>query len=813
MNYIKNLTKISNYLLLFAFGIGLFSTLNLSVQAQSVTPPNEPSCQTASAGAAWNPYPLVTNLASPDITAGSCKDMPLLSFFPIDTNAGNPRERTIINNENISYHLYYNNGARSTTNNGGPNIINPVVRLQLIRESDTRYRLTANLSGDNVPTVNSAQKGGDLIINTPANTNFDIVGRNTLHYVDAVERKYEVETGQRSFPYDRLADNSTGGVVSNSVWTAFPNKTLPSTNGFQVKPQLEAGFLGYGYILGQISAVVNNPVEPTNQPPVLPGQEITVIRGQTGSFQGLNGTDPNNDYPLTYDLSNVPGGCSVTTPGSGQNGPGNTGPIISCVTNSTTPNRFSFIITPIDSRGLRGTPGTFIVNIIEPRLNALKECFVRGTSTPCNSTTLKPGDQISYRITVNNAGTAPATNVRIADTYDRVRLTSITNISDSGVNDATAGTINWQLGSLAVGASRFVTFEATISASVVNGDRIVNLAIVRSDGLPDITVTVEFPVVITSISATKECFVINTTTPCSNSELKAGSKITYRITVINTSAAVVNNVRVVDTYDRVRLNEITNLNPVGVIDSVAGTITFQLGNLIANETKVITFDATLTEAVRPGDTIVNIARVTADNLPEITVQVQFPVAGGNPILDTSDKTCVKLGTSTNCSSANLKPGESVSYTINVRNTGTGVARNVVVTDSYDKIRLSSITNIVPNGILDTNTATITWNVGDINVGQSVALKFDAVIASTVKNGDIIINTALIRADNLPDRTVRVDFPVVITPGRNVIPPRSGGPEILAFLAGFSLLGIGAYFYNKKSKLGTKFVPARKSEIK
>jgi hypothetical protein len=799
----KTLSFVSGMMMVFA----LVPLSTVPAHADQTPAPTEPLCQTAATSPTWNPYPITTSLDAPDIISGACKDMPILSQYPIDFRDNNPREKSIVQNQSISFELYYNNGAKPDAN-GNPQIQNPNVKVQLVKVSDTQYKLQASLSGDNTATVTSAQKGGDLLIDTPPNTTFNIVGRDTRHYVDAINRKYQVDTGQRADAYDFINDNSTGNTVSNPIWTSFPNTTLPSTSGFQIKPSLNAGFLGYGYILFSIIAV--NATNPTpNQPPVLPGQEITVVRGQTGTFQRLNGSDIDNNYPLTYDLSQINNGCSVTSQGSGQNGPNNTGPMISCPTDVNTPTRFSFPITPIDSTGLRGSPGVFIVNVIQPAMTETKECFVKGTQTPCASTTLKPGDQITYKVDVNSTGTYKLTNLNIYDTYDSSRLTNITNISDNGQTGN--GTVNWNIGDLAVGATKSVTFDATIANTVQNGDIILNTAIAKADNVPDTLAKVQFPVTVNpNLTAIKECFVKGTTTPCATQDLRAGAQVTYKITVQNTTNTTLNNLQIVDNYDPIRLGNIANISDNGSLANNA--ITWQLGDLAGSQSKYVTFDAQITTSVIPGDIIVNTAKVSANNIPPVTVQTQFPIGGDTAILSTSNKVCFKADTTTPCASAALKPNDSITYQINVRNTGNAVAKNVTVTDTYDNSRISSIRNLNPNGTVDATNGKITWNLGDVAPNQIVTLQFQATINGGVANGDIIINSAIIKADNLPDQYVSTQFPINVAPPANIPTTRTGGVEWAAVIAILSLFGFAFYYYKTNPKWAAGFVPKRSTEV-
>ncbi|NJK70915.1 MAG: hypothetical protein HC932_01460 [Thermales bacterium] len=372
----------------------LFLALNLiplqpsTVTTSAQTAPFEPDCQTITTSPTFNPYPITTSNPNPTYSADDCKDIPMLSFFAINTANNNPREINVSQNQNITFELYYNNGATA----GSAAIQNPRVKIMVNQASPTKYCISATLSGNNATSVTSAQKGGDICMNTPANTRLNIVGNTTTHFPDADERRYESETTGRS-PSDQIADNSSGNNVSNPIYMAFPGTQLSTTSGYQFKNQLEAGFLGYGYILSQI-VTSPAPAQETNLPPSVPGQEITILRGESESFDTIIGSDPDNNTPLSYSPNDLPSFCSYNS----------TSTIINCQSNETTPIRSTFTVTPTDSKGLSGTPGTFIVNIIEPTdpnlSNSQKICVVFESTTPCNSSELTTSDQVTYAIEV-----------------------------------------------------------------------------------------------------------------------------------------------------------------------------------------------------------------------------------------------------------------------------------------------------------------------------------------------------------------------------------------------------------------------------
>ena len=82
---------------------------------------------------------------------------------------------------------------------------------------------------------------------------------------------------------------------------------------------------------------------------------------------------------------------------------------------------------------------------------------------------LSPGDRLHYRIDYRNPGPVDVTGVVLRDGLDAAHVASVETISDAGALDATASVVQWDLGTLAVGASGFVTFDAVLQGPVAFG--------------------------------------------------------------------------------------------------------------------------------------------------------------------------------------------------------------------------------------------------------------------------------------------------------------------------------------------------------
>jgi uncharacterized repeat protein (TIGR01451 family) len=804
--------KTNKFVLTFISGIALVSTilgisalvLNNQAPKQALAA-SEPACalgQTVTTGT-WNPYPITTQYANPQ--PAQCLDLPLLAFFPLDGTNGLPREKTITKKSDVfTIHAYYNNGAKPGTGS----ISNPRIKIFVDKVSTTRLKISAELLGDNASTVTSAQKGGDLFVNIPSGASFNYSGGTTRHYIDAIERR-EAADATGAIPFDNIGDYTVTDAgqtrYMNPIYARYDGYNLTQNSGFQIKSGgLESGFLGYGYILSDISIRSQAPLG--NLPPAITGEEITIIRGQTGGFPNpLNPTDPDNNFPISLNTTSViPSWCTLSGTPNAQGG----GQMIGgCKTDANTPVRTTFVITPTDSLGLVGTPGTWIINVIDPTWNAEKRCFKLNTTTPCNQAPLSAGDKIKYEIQVNNTTTnIDANNLKIVDTYDKVKIGQVTNISDNGTVDANAGVVTWaNLGTLRASSSKTVSFEATITQAVSNGDDVINRAKITADNFPELNVDVKFTIG-GALEILKKCFAKGTTTPCDQAKLKGGDPITYQINVNNSTQSALNNVVVVDTYEGTKINNVTNINPTGTLDSANYKITWNLGTLASSSGKILTFDANIVSSIQAGTKIKNIAVVTADGVPEKRAEVEFPIAGPNL---QAVKSCFKKGTNTPCDQAALNSGDLISYRIRITNTGAIQATGVKVTDTYDKTKINTIININPTGTLDATAGTIFWDIGNVIPSATVDLTFDATINLNLPSGTQILNTAVVKSNEQPDIIVSVVFPLQFLPP---ITPRTGGEIYLVAVVAIALMGGYAfYYYKKNNKVGQAFVPGRSQE--
>jgi Domain of unknown function DUF11 len=598
----------------------LFTIISTLVVAFSMIP-SLTSVSTLAAGGVFNGKNLQTDYINPVLSGSNLStEPPALNYYPFIS--GSPRSYSALATENIYLQMYY-------SNTGSGAICDPRMKVNVTKVSDTQYKISSTLSGSDAAAVASGSEGGDLTLNIPATSQLTIVGRSTRHFPNA---QVNFPSGINTSAPDRVvADNSANGVTSNPLYATFGDKQIPASNGIPLASScLDAGTNSYGYVLSQI-LVSPKPAAPPaaqNKPPVLNGQEITIVRGNSGSFQIYNCTDVDNNLPCSYTINSIPSFCTNNA----------TTRLITCQTNANSPVKSTFTITPKDSLGLSGSPAPFIVNVIEPNSPALtvnKICKKKGTDQDCDKANLGKGDQITYTINVKSAGASTAKAVKLVDDYDQTRLTSVENLTPQGQINTDQGTINVDLGDIDADKTKTVTYDAKIKDEVLNGDKIINTVKVSSTNTPDATASTEFVVALPGqpnlSPSEKLCFKKGTQDRCDETDLTAGDLVTYKLLIKNTGTGAALNVVVTDNYDKAKLTEISNASNSGSINTAAGTVIWQVGTVNPGETKELTFDAKIANSVKTGDKIINKALVKTDNYPDQNLTNEFEVLVNIPV--------------------------------------------------------------------------------------------------------------------------------------------------------------------------------------
>lgn len=341
------------------------------------------------------------------------------------------------------------------------------------------------------------------------------------------------------------------------------------------------------------------------------------------------------------------------------------------------------------------------------------------TKTANQTTNLHPGDQVTFTLTVTNYGPNTAHNVVVTDTMPAGIASFSIATPSQGTWDPSTGI--WNVGTLGVGESATLIFNATISnlfsgqinntANVTGNETDPNLT--NNQDIVQLFVQTPYvPNADLSISKT-----VDNTTPC------IGDTIKYIITVTNAGPDTAENVSVTDTWSNY-LNIISATPTQGIFN--ATTHIWTIGSLTHGASVTLTIFANALQTGLINNTAIVTSTIndphTEDNNSTATVDVQ---------------PCIDLAVTKDVDNTTPKVGQNVVYTITVTNNGPNNATGVKLVDflPLNGLIFVSATN---GGVWDPAQKTITWNVGDLAVNQTVVF----YVTATVNQTGNLTNTAI-----------------------------------------------------------------------
>lgn len=377
------------------------------------------------------------------------------------------------------------------------------------------------------------------------------------------------------------------------------------------------------------------------------------------------------------------------------------------------------------------------VNIAVTR-NAVLQ--ITKTDTPDPTTV---GQPLNYQIVVTNTGPSTATNLEILDTLP-AGLTFGSVSSSVGTAVHNAGQITVNVASLNVGSSVTVDIATTVLASFA-GSTIANSATADADEAALVTGNSS-----TNINPRVDLSIVKTD---SVDPVNRGGTLTYNLVVTNNGPGAATNVEVVDTL------------PAGVtfVSATGGTVTppgggnndvtVAVGNIPNGEQRTVTITVTVNQAA--GASLTNTAIVRSTE----TTAGFDPNPGNNSDSETTaTQSTIDLGiTKADSSGGNaVAPGQTLTYTLVVTNTGPSNADAVRVLDNIpDGIQVTQVSSNTAGVVINTppsaqdtnpsNPDDIQFTVGNLAVGTSVQLTIQATVLAATRGN--LVNTAVVSTTN------------------------------------------------------------------
>jgi uncharacterized repeat protein (TIGR01451 family) len=328
------------------------------------------------------------------------------------------------------------------------------------------------------------------------------------------------------------------------------------------------------------------------------------------------------------------------------------------------------------------------------------------------------GDVISYQINVNNTGNINLTNVTVTDPLPG-NLTGpagdnpVTGVLEVGENWTFTGTYTVTQADIDSngGGDGFINNTATVDCDQLDPKN--DSEAVPITRIPDYTIDK----IVTDVAGKGP----------EGNVTKAGDVISYQINVTNTGNSILTNVTVTDSLLGNLTDPVESINSDGILE-VAETWTYS-GNYTVTQTDI--------DSNGGGDGFIeNTATVDCDQLDQKSDSESVPI-GGKPgcIIDKVVTDVSGKGPEGNVT----KPGDVISYQINVTNTGNVNLTNVTVADTLIENLTGPIESLNNNGILEVGE---TWTYSG---------NYTVTLQDMISNGGgdgFINNTATVDCDQL-----------------------------------------------------------------
>ncbi|MBN2428043.1 MAG: DUF11 domain-containing protein [Deltaproteobacteria bacterium] len=350
------------------------------------------------------------------------------------------------------------------------------------------------------------------------------------------------------------------------------------------------------------------------------------------------------------------------------------------------------------------------------------------------STILFAGDVLRYTITVKNVGTENAVNAMLRDTVpaDTTYVGGSTTLNGTsvadpgpGVSPLAAGILINALENPTPGAMRAdatattdnvatVTFDVQVDAATASGTAISNQGFVGGSGtgsgaFPDqpsddpATAAADDPTVVVVSSVEFRKTVFNETTGGSGATATPGDTLRYRLEIINTSTGTLNDLSLVDDLESLQAGDpqyfvpgtlaldvvpsgadVSNADPNGGTKGT-GLVDIRGMSVASGDTLTVEFTVQLAPIIISGTQVLNQADLIAT--AAVFLNSDDPNIGGandptETLIASAPQFLVeKISTDLTGDPAVLRAGDTLRYTITVKNIGNENAVNVILRDN------------------------------------------------------------------------------------------------------------------------------------
>ena len=497
---------------------------------------------------------------------------------------------------------------------------------------------------------------------------------------------------------------------------------------------------------------------------VTPGQIVTytmslINTGQTNAT-GVNLTDTiDTDY-------GTPGSFTFSGCGSPSNGSGANISITSISINASSTCTITYQVT-VDNPLNESTLLTNSFNLSAPveggsPVGPISATTLTNNATPVLTTStitdndvdnfVSAGQTVTFTVTIKNTGDGLATGVDLSEVIDpdaeNPTFVSATNCGGVYSDTSTSSNMAFNNFQIAVGVDCVVVYTIHVKTSVVNGATIPNSVPVSAadEGGSGATLTGDTFTVVTepnlSTSTKSENDADNVVTP--------GQTVTYTLTIVNSGGTGATGVDVDDDVD-VDFGTPFNFSFTGCgssyVNNAGADINIDDLDVAALSSCAITYDVVVDSPLNETETLVNAMTVGVANEggPGAgPVSATTLTVNATPVLTTS--------TIADDDADNfVSPGQTVTFTVTIKNTGNGLATGVDLSGAIDpdaeNPALVSLTNCGGSSSDTSSPSALAINDLQVAVGTDCVVVYTIHVKNTAANGATIPNVDPVSAAN------------------------------------------------------------------
>lgn len=352
---------------------------------------------------------------------------------------------------------------------------------------------------------------------------------------------------------------------------------------------------------------------------------------------------------------------------------------------------------------------------------------------------------LTYTLNYANTGGTTATNVLLVGNLPSGFTGCEYSSNGSSWSSCSSGSSHTfaTIASLAAGAGSTVYVRGAVPSGTQAGDTLTAAPSVDSDQTALSSISIETDVIAAGGGGGTPNIALLLSADTSSAV--PGDQVVYTLKAVNIGDASATNVVITNplpvqsyfTYD----------SCTGGCNNASDTLTWNAGTFTAGQTKTYTYTMTvgstgLLAGVFSINDFLSAAGDAALTATSNTVTVNI---SGNPSLSASMTATPNIG---------LVPGDTITYSATVTNTGNALASDVMVSDpipTYTQYA-GNLTSSVGTASFDAVNNRVLLDVGNLAAGASVTYSFKVTVSSLNSGSTLITNTATASASNAAQKT-------------------------------------------------------------